>query len=129
PPFREAEFDILYGEGISREGDVLDVGVAMGLVEKSGAWYAVGDVRLGQGKENARQYLKEHPELTDELERKIREAMGWTVELLGEGAEADAPAKDGAKEEAPLPKGASPMKPQSERASATTERGGRGPAG
>ncbi|MBO2518821.1 MULTISPECIES: recombinase RecA [Limnochorda] len=98
PPFREAEFDILYGEGISREGDVLDVGVAMGLVEKTGAWYAVGDVRLGQGKENARQYLKEHPELTDELERKIREAMGWTVEPLGEGAEADAPAKDGAKE-------------------------------
>ena len=94
PPFREAEFDILYGEGISREGDILDVAVSMGLVEKTGAWYAMGDLRIGQGRENARQYLKEHPELTDELEQKIRQTLGWhtpsSADLAAAGkAEAD----------------------------------------
>ncbi|PSR23811.1 MAG: recombinase RecA [Sulfobacillus acidophilus] len=72
PPFKQAEFDILYGEGISREGSILDLAVDMGLVQKSGAWYAYGDTRLGQGRENTREYLKANPDLADELDRRIR---------------------------------------------------------
>ncbi|MDA8123266.1 MAG: recombinase RecA [Deltaproteobacteria bacterium] len=71
PPFREAEFDILYGEGISREGDLLDVGTGLDMVEKSGAWYSLGGERIGQGRENARGFLKEHPEIASELRKKI----------------------------------------------------------
>jgi recombination protein RecA len=72
PPFKQAEFDILYGEGISRVGEIIDLGVAAGLVDKSGAWYSVDGTRVGQGKENVRQYLKEHAELAESLEAKIR---------------------------------------------------------
>jgi recombination protein RecA len=72
PPFREAEFDILYNEGISREGDLLDISVAAGLVDKRGAFFSYGDTRLGQGRENARQYLKENPALVEELEAAVR---------------------------------------------------------
>ncbi|MBI5576618.1 MAG: recombinase RecA [Deltaproteobacteria bacterium] len=71
PPFREAEFDILYGEGISKEGDLLDVGTELGLVEKSGAWYSLDGERIGQGRENARGFLKEHREVAIELRKKI----------------------------------------------------------
>ena len=73
PPFKQAEFDIMYGEGISREGNVLDVGVKEEIVQKSGAWFSYGDVRLGQGRENAKQYFKENPLLMLEIENKIRE--------------------------------------------------------
>jgi recombination protein RecA len=76
PPFREAIFDILYGEGISREGEILELGVQHGVVDKSGAWFAYKKDRIGQGKDNAREYLKEHPELAAELEAKIREKAG-----------------------------------------------------
>jgi recombination protein RecA len=76
PPFREAIFDILYGEGISREGEILELGVLHGVVDKSGAWFAYKKDRIGQGKDNAREYLKEHPELAAELEAKIREKAG-----------------------------------------------------
>lgn len=72
PPFREAEFDILYGQGISREGELIDLGVKNDLIVKSGSWFSYGELRLGQGKENSREYLKVHPELMDELESKIR---------------------------------------------------------
>ena len=68
PPFREAEFDILYGQGISREGELIDLGVKNDLIVKSGSWFSYGELRLGQGKENSREYLKAHPELMDELE-------------------------------------------------------------
>ena len=71
PPFREAEFDILYGEGISREGDLLDLGTELDMVEKSGAWYSLGGERIGQGRENARGFLKEHPEVASDLRKKI----------------------------------------------------------
>ncbi len=71
PPFREGEFDILYGEGISREGDILDLGTDLGLVEKSGAWYSVDGERIGQGRENARGFLKDHPEMAGDLRRRI----------------------------------------------------------
>src|SRR5476651_1106297 len=76
PPFREALFDILYGEGISREGEILELGVKHGIVEKSGAWYGYKKDRIGQGKDNARDYLKEHPELAIEIEARVREAVG-----------------------------------------------------
>ncbi|HHM05362.1 MAG TPA: recombinase RecA [Gammaproteobacteria bacterium] len=72
PPFRQAHFDILYGEGISHEGEIIDIGVQEGFVDKSGAWYSVGKTRIGQGKDNARQYLKDNPELAREIEDKIR---------------------------------------------------------
>jgi recombination protein RecA len=76
PPFRLAEFDILYGEGISREGDLLDLGVAHRVVEKSGSWYSYGDLRLGQGRENARKFLKDNPDLANEVDQKLRVELG-----------------------------------------------------
>ncbi|MBK1700813.1 recombinase RecA [Thiococcus pfennigii] len=75
PPFRQATFDILYGEGVSRLGEVIDLGVQAGVVEKSGAWYSYGGNRIGQGKDNVRGYLKDNPALADEIERKIREQL------------------------------------------------------
>ena len=72
PPFKQAEFDIMYGEGISHEGCIVDLGVELELITKSGAWYSNGDVRLGQGKEKAKEYLKDNPELLQEIENKIR---------------------------------------------------------
>ena len=80
PPFKSAEFDIVYGEGISKTGDLLDLGVAQGLVDKSGAWYSYQDERIGQGRENAKKFLKEHPEMMAEIERKLRLALGMPVE-------------------------------------------------
>jgi len=76
PPFREAIFDILYGKGISHEGEILELGVTCGIVDKSGAWYAYKKDRVGQGKDNAREYLEENPELAAEIEAKIREKLG-----------------------------------------------------
>lgn len=76
PPFKEAEFDILYGRGISKEGEVLELGAELGIIEKAGTWYSFGDKRLGQGKENARNFLKENPEILKEIERRIREQLG-----------------------------------------------------
>lgn len=72
PPFKKAEFQILYNQGISREGEVIDLGVELGLIEKSGAWYSAGGKRIGQGKDNARDYLKANPELAQSLEAQIR---------------------------------------------------------
>jgi len=88
PPFREAEFDILYGEGISREGDILDLGVEQEIVEKSGAWYSVGGERIGQGRENARLFLKEHPEMSGDLAKKIlaKRGIGVAGGATAEGA-------------------------------------------
>ncbi len=76
PPFKEAEFDIIFGQGISREGDLLDLATAQNLIQKSGAWFSYGSDRIGQGRENAKAYLKEHPELADDLEKQIRAAHG-----------------------------------------------------
>jgi recombination protein RecA len=76
PPFKEAFFDILYGQGISREGEIIELGVAHKLVDKSGAWYAYNGEKIGQGKDNAREYLKEHPEIAQEIEAKVRAAVG-----------------------------------------------------
>ncbi|MHB1187785.1 recombinase RecA [Thiobacillus sp.] len=76
PPFKEAFFDILYGQGISHEGEIIELGVAHKFVDKSGAWYAYNGEKIGQGKDNAREYLKEHPEIAHEIEAKIRAAVG-----------------------------------------------------
>jgi len=77
PPFRQAEFDIMFGEGISFEGELIDYGVKLDIIDKSGAWFSYGAEKLGQGKENAKQTLKENPELRDEIEAKIKEALGF----------------------------------------------------
>ncbi len=76
PPFKEAFFDILYGEGISREGEIIELGVAHKIVDKSGAWYAYGGEKIGQGKDNAREFLKENPAIAREIEAKVRAAVG-----------------------------------------------------
>jgi recombination protein RecA len=78
-PFREAEFDILYGEGVSREGDLIDLGVAKNLVEKSGSWFSYKSERIGQGRDNARNFLKEHPETAQRLDDELRETLGLTM--------------------------------------------------
>jgi recombination protein RecA len=82
PPFRQCEFDILYNEGISKEGELIDIGVAQDIVEKSGAWFSYGKERIGQGKDNARQFLREHPEMANEIEQKIRTAVGATAVVV-----------------------------------------------
>ncbi|WP_024789763.1 recombinase RecA [Lebetimonas sp. JH292] len=87
PPFRIAEFDIMFGKGISREGEILDYGVKLDIVDKSGAWFSYGATRLGQGKENAKEYLKTHPEVAQEIEQKIKEAMGVELSNMIEALE------------------------------------------
>jgi len=94
PPFKQAEFDIMYGKGISREGSLLDVGVDLGIVKKSGAWFTYEGEQLGQGRENSKQFLAENVELMVEISEKIRQAVGIDasddpVDLTVEGAEAD----------------------------------------
>jgi recombination protein RecA len=95
PPFRLAEFDILYGEGISREGDLIDLGVAHKIVDKSGSWYSYGDLRLGQGRENSRLFLRDNPDLAKEVDRKVRVALGLVNESAPEPAEAAAADEQG----------------------------------
>jgi recombination protein RecA len=90
PPFRQTEFEILYGEGISREGELIDLGVSMGLVDKSGAWYSYNGDRIGQGKDNVRNFLKEHRETAQEIEDQIRAKAFGTTPTEGEEAEAEA---------------------------------------
>ncbi len=79
PPFQEAEFDILYGEGISRTGDLLDVGVTVGVIEKSGSWYSYGSERIGQGRNNVKAFFQDHPDMLDEISLKVRDAMGLVL--------------------------------------------------
>ena len=79
PPFRQCEFDIMYGLGISKEGSLLDVGVDLEIVKKSGAWFTYEGDQLGQGRENARQFLAEHADIATEIERRVREAVGLTA--------------------------------------------------
>jgi recombination protein RecA len=93
PPFRSAEFDILYGEGISREGELIELGVLHRIVEKSGAWYTYGKDRIGQGKDNVRDYLKEHPDVAREIEDKIRAAAGMVTSFNESQPQAQPPAQ------------------------------------
>jgi recombination protein RecA len=90
PPFREAIFDILYGEGISRQGEVIDLGVQAKIVDKAGAWYSYSGERIGQGKDNAREFLRENPDIAREIENRIRESLGVNAmaeAVTGAGAE------------------------------------------
>ena len=102
PPFKEATFDILYGEGISREGEMLDMGADLNVIEKSGAWYSYEGERIGQGRDNAREYLKSHPDVASEIENKIRSLRGMRAKptSLTPGVAAPAPEVK-AKEKAP----------------------------
>ena len=89
PPFKEAEFDIMFGKGISREGDILDLATKIDLVNKSGAWYAYNGEKIGQGRENAKSYLAAHPEIMEEIEEKVRAHYG----IGAEGQEVEEPAQ------------------------------------
>ncbi len=89
PPFKQVEFDIRYGEGISKTGELLDLGVKSGVVEKSGAWFSYDSQRLGQGRENARQFLKDNPEIANAIEASVRESSGLLGEALIAGPEGD----------------------------------------
>jgi recombination protein RecA len=96
PPFREVEFDILFGEGISKVGELVDLGVKAGVVEKSGAWYSCDSQRIGQGRENAKQFLRDHKDVADSIERRIREQAGVVADsmLVAATAEEEAEAAD-----------------------------------
>jgi recombination protein RecA len=89
PPFKQVEFDIMYGEGISKIGEILDLGVKAGLVEKSGAWFSYDSVRIGQGRENAKTFLRENPEMADRLEKAIRARTEAVAEEMMVGAGPD----------------------------------------
>jgi recombination protein RecA len=90
PPFKQVEFDIMYGEGISKIGEILDLGVKAGLVEKSGAWFSYDSIRIGQGRENSKTYLKTNPEVCDRLEKAIRDrTAGLAEEMMAGPSEED----------------------------------------
>jgi recombination protein RecA len=91
PPFREAEFDIIYGDGISREGSLIDIGEANGILVKSGTWFSYGETRLAQGRENTRQLLKANKQMSDEIELKIKEKLGISWGGTGIAREAAEP--------------------------------------
>ena len=95
PPFREAEFDIMFGEGISKMSELLDVGVKLGIVQKSGAWFNYGDIRLGQGRDNAKQFLRENPEIADDIEGQIRANADKLYATRRPAPRAAAPVKEG----------------------------------
>jgi len=82
PPFRQVEFDIIYGEGISKVGELIDLGVKVGVVEKSGAWFSCDSQRIGQGRENAKQFLREHPDMTGAIEKRVREQSGVVANAM-----------------------------------------------
>jgi recombination protein RecA len=86
PPFREVEFDIMYGEGISKVGELIDLGVKAGVVEKSGAWFSCDSQRIGQGRENAKQFLRDHPEMAVSIEQRVRGQAGLLAEQMLVGA-------------------------------------------
>jgi len=83
PPFREAEFDIMYGTGISKEGEILDLAVKLDIINKSGAWFSCGEIRLGQGRDNAKEYMKANPEFTAGIDKQIRARAGELVMVRG----------------------------------------------
>jgi recombination protein RecA len=118
PPFKVAEFDILYGTGISREGSLIDLGVEQGIVRKSGAWYTYEGDQLGQGKENARNFLRDNPDLANEIEKRIKEKLG-----VGPRVDADASASANANGSA-SPSSASPSSASSSSSSPSSSSSG-----
>jgi recombination protein RecA len=104
PPFRQGEFDVMFNHGISREGLLVDLGEEVGVVARAGAWYSYGDdMRLGQGRENARAFLKEHPDVAAEIEKKVRQELGMTPPDVEEAEEAEEEAQEEALQEAGAP--------------------------
>ena len=99
PPFKEAIFDILYGEGISREGEIIDMGVTQGIVEKAGAWYSYNGNKIGQGKDNTRDYLRQNPALAVEIENLVRDKLGIKTRAIAKASAVSAPAETDAKDE------------------------------
>ena len=89
PPFKVVEFDIMYGEGVSKNGELIDLGEKAGVVEKSGSWYSYDGTRIGQGRENAKNYLREHPEVANAIENKVRANAGILANALMEGGKED----------------------------------------
>ncbi len=94
PPFKEAEFDIMFGQGISREGDILDLAVNLNIIVKSGAWFAYNDAKIGQGRENAKQYLRDNPAVMAEVEKKVREHYGLAADVVVAGNTVAAPEQE-----------------------------------
>lgn len=95
PPFREAEFDIMFGQGISTEGDILDLAAENNIINKSGAWYAYDGNKIGQGRENAKQYLKDNPQICAEVEKKVRELFNLEADVAAQEPAAEGKAADG----------------------------------
>jgi recombination protein RecA len=113
PPFRLCEFDILFGQGISRTGDVLDLGVEAGIINKSGAWYSYGEERVGQGRDNARTFLEEHPDILAAVERKLLQEHGLIEQDKQDKPDSPAEPKAEAKAPAPAPaKGGASKRPR-----------------
>jgi recombination protein RecA len=97
PPFKEVEFDIMYGEGVSKFGEMIDIGVKAGIVEKSGSWFSYESQRIGQGRENSKQFLREHPEIVKKIEAAIRQNAGLIADKIlptGTAEDEDGPVKD-----------------------------------
>jgi len=105
PPFREAEFDILYGTGISKEGELIDIAAEQGIVEKTGAWYAFGGERIGQGRENARDFLREHSQVAATIEAKVREKFGLKTDAAPAATEGNGASAEGARAGEPVRRG------------------------
>ena len=102
PPFRSAEFDVVFNEGISKLGEVIDIGVEKNIIEKSGAWFSYNGTRIGQGRENVKVFLREHPEMADEIETKVRESYG--LKPVAGALVLEAPEKEAKEKEAPAEK-------------------------
>jgi recombination protein RecA len=100
PPFKEVEFDIMYGTGISREGDLIDLASNDNIVEKSGSWFSFNGERIGQGRENAKEYLKEHPEVAKEIEARVLEKYGITKPAVAAAPAEETPAEGGTEKRA-----------------------------
>jgi recombination protein RecA len=96
PPFKQVEFDIMYGEGISKVGELIDLGVKAGIVDKSGSWFSFDSQRVGQGRENAKQFLRDHPEMASRIEAAIRQNAGLIAERILDNAELSAEEMDDA---------------------------------
>jgi recombination protein RecA len=94
PPFKVVEFDIMYGEGVSKRGELIDLGVSAGVVEKSGSWFSHEGNRIGQGRENAKTYLKEHPEVAEAIERSIRGNAGLVAEAMLAAPDSGGPSEE-----------------------------------
>jgi len=110
PPFRSAEFDIMFNEGISKLGEIIDIGVEKNIIEKSGAWFSYNGTRIGQGRENVKQFLHEHADMAAEIEARVRQANGLPVAAVPAPAGETAPPKEKEKESSASERGAKPAK-------------------